>query len=112
MLALCIRYYVTCKLNPKNERFSVVCSLCFQNLKCGNFTLLFCRALAKKKRSKARDARAARLLLPFKQSNCVFAALALPQWFLKNFPMDASILLGPSPTTHCLRLGDTAQGHH
>lgn len=50
--------------------------------------------------------------LPFKQSNCVFAVLALPQWFLKIFAMDASILLGPSPTTHCLRLGDTAQVHH
>ena len=31
------------ELNTENSIFSVVCSTCHQNGKCGNFTLLFCR---------------------------------------------------------------------
>lgn len=76
-----------------------------------NFTLLLCRALEKNVLRGVSHVQHD-YFSPFEQSNRVFAALALPQWFLKIFAMDASILLGPSPTTHCLRLGDTAQVHH
>lgn len=98
-------------MNPKNERVSVVCSLCFQNLKI-NVVISRCCVVERWKKNVLRRVSHVQhdYFLPFKQSNCVFAALAL--WFLKIFAMDASILLGPSPTTHCLRLGDTAQVHH